>query len=83
MTKLTQDQKENLAELIGEPAWQAVLSLCQIAIENCESRVLTCDTTTTDRDLIRKKFQLEGAIDVQRALMNVRKHIGAAKKQEG
>lgn len=82
MTKLTQEQKEDLAELLDSPAWGAVLALCQIAIENHESRVLTADMTSSDRELILRKARLEGAREMQKSIYNVRDSIGSTKRKE-
>lgn len=82
MTKLNQDQKEELAELLDSPAWEAVLALCQISVENHENRVLTCDMTANDRELVLRKARLEGARDMQRSIHNVREAIGMTKKRE-
>ncbi len=80
MTKLTQDQKDNLAELLDSPTWDAVLVLCQISIDNHESRVLTADLKTADREIVLLKARLEGARDMQRSIFNARSLVGSPRK---
>lgn len=81
MKKLTQDQKENLADLLQSPAWEAVLVLCEMCVENLESQVLTADVTKSDRDLVIRKAKLDGARDLQKFIFNARNQVGHQKKE--
>lgn len=82
MIKLTQDQREDLAELLDSPAWDAVLALCQMSIDNHESRVLTADLKVSDREIVLLKARLEGARDMQRSIHNAKSLIGIKKEKK-
>ncbi len=81
MTKLTTEQKEQLADMVDSGEWDTVMALCGIAVGNHQSRLLTTDISKGDRDLLMNKAKLEGALDVQRLMDNVREYIGVIKKK--
>jgi hypothetical protein len=81
MTKLTQEQKEQIDDLIQTDTWQSVLAACQIQVEAHESRLLTCDVSKSDRDIVLLKAKLDGARDVQRGLYNIWDMLGITKKR--
>ncbi len=80
MTKLTIEQREQLADMLDSGEWDTVMALCNIAVENHQNRLLCTDISKNDRDLLMNKAKLEGAQDVHRLLDNVREHIGGIKK---
>ncbi len=82
MTKLTQEQKDELSDLIGSSTWEAVLTLCKMSVENHEIRMRTIDIAKSDRDLVLAKARLEGALDMQRTFHSVREYVGGAKKEK-
>lgn len=82
MTKLTIEQREELADMLDSGNWETVLMLCKISLEHHESRLKTCDISKNDRDLVLAKARHEGAEDMYKLLANVREHIGGAKRKE-
>lgn len=82
MTKLNLEQRESLADMMDSPAWDALLTYVQMSVENHETRLLTCDMSVNDRELILRKARLEGAMDVQRSIMSMKRNIGSSKKKE-
>ena len=80
MTKLTLEQREQLADMYDSGEWDAVMALCGLCIEHHESRLLCTDVSKADRDLVLNKARLEGATSVQRFLNNIQEHIASVKK---
>ncbi len=79
MTKLTQEQKEELADLAGSEAWHALLALVNIGIEKQQSRLLSADVSKTGREIVLANAKLEGAKDLQTLLLNINEHVGSKK----
>ncbi len=82
MTKLTLEQREALADIVDSGNWEAVMALCQIAVEHHESRLRTADIDKGDRPLVLLKARLEGAQDTQRLLAKVREHVNGVKTKK-
>lgn len=81
MKKLSIEQREQLADMVDSGEWDTVMALCGIAIENHQSRLLSTDISKNDRDIVLNKAKLEGALDVQRLMDNVREYVGITKKR--
>ena len=81
MTKLTQEQRDDLADMMDTPAWSAVITLCQMGVEAHQNRVYTSDITKSDREIVLAKARLEGAQEIQRLIFNAREHAGMKKRK--
>lgn len=82
MTKLTQEQKEELLELSQTPTWDALLSVCKIVVENHEKSILTYDLNRGDRELALMRAKLDGIKSLQSVLANIKLNVKGSRDGE-
>lgn len=75
MTKLSQDQKELIEEIVGTPTWDAMLTLCKMAVERQERNVLNTRVDTGSRDAVINLSKLQGAKDVSQMFWNIKEQL--------
>ena len=64
MTKLTQEDKDALRDLLGTPAWLATLKLADIACEKQEQSLLSTDTSNS-KGLVIRKAKVDAAYEMR------------------
>ncbi len=70
--KLTQDDKELIAGMLASNEWQAVMKAMEIVVERLRVRVVTTNVDSNGRDIVLRKKELEGALQVVRYMNDIK-----------
>lgn len=74
MIKLSLEQKEQLQEIMSNKQWDAVLQLCNMAVERAERGVCSSDVLKPE-NVMAERQKLEGAKLVRKIFQNISSEI--------
>lgn len=82
--KLNIDEREQLADLLGEPAWRPFLKLLDGMAAEAEQKIVkhTVDSIQASDELLRLKLRAEGARSLARDIALLPEHIRRIEKKE-
>jgi hypothetical protein len=81
MQKLSQEEKEDILDILSSEGVKALLRLIQLESESISQEVLKYDLGSGDeRELVRRKCRAEGAAKLERAVLATLSSLKAKQK---